>query len=68
MAESFGCDYCADDDNRFYHSDQIGSDEPRRMLLLRCPQCGALYEQAPNGEGTHRLTQDEAAQLYPGAL
>ena len=34
----------ADDQNRLYgHVVQIGSDESRQMVLLRCPRCGALY-------------------------
>jgi len=39
------------------------------MLLLRCPRCGALYENAPKGaDATRRLTEAEANQLFPGAL
>jgi hypothetical protein len=66
----FGCGYCADDENRFYgHLTQIGSDPRRQLILLRCPRCSALYENAPKGEDeTRRLTEEEAARLFPGAL
>lgn len=65
----FGCDYCEDDQNRWYgHVTQIGSSEERRMLLLRCPRCGALYENTPKGEDeTRRLSQGEARELFPEA-
>jgi hypothetical protein len=64
----FGCEYCADDQNRLYgHVTQIGSSEERSMILLRCPRCGALYENTPGGKDrTRRLTVAEAEQLYPG--
>jgi len=64
----FGCDYCRDDQNRFFgHVTQIGSNEERRMLLLRCPRCGALYENTPKGaDRTRRLSEAEAEQLFPG--
>ena len=63
----FGCDYCEDDQNRWYgHVTQIASDEARKMLLLRCPRCGTLYENTPAGEDqTRRLTEDEAAAMFP---
>jgi hypothetical protein len=63
----FGCDYCREDQNSFYgHVTQIGSDERRRMLLLRCPRCGALYENSARGPDlTRRLTEAEAERLFP---
>ena len=63
----FGCDYCADDQNRWYgHVTQIASDEQLKMLLLRCPRCGALYEDSPSeGDRTRRLTEDQAKELFP---
>jgi hypothetical protein len=66
----FGCEYCADDQNRLFgHVTQIGSDEERQMILLRCPRCAALYENAPEGEDrTRRLQPEEAERLFPGAL
>jgi hypothetical protein len=66
----FGCDYCADDQNRWFgHLAQLGSDEDRQVILLRCPRCGSLYENAPKGDDrTRRLLPEEAARLYPGAL
>jgi hypothetical protein len=64
----FGCDYCRDDQNRFYgHVTQIGSSEERGMILIRCPRCGALYENAPRGpDRTRRLTAAEAVERFPG--
>ena len=67
---TFGCDYCADDANRFYgHVTQIGSSDARRRLLLRCPRCSALYEHSAEGDDhTRRLSADEARELFPGAI
>jgi len=66
----FGCDYCRDDQNRFFgHVTQIGNDAARGMILLRCPRCGALYENGPKGADiTRRLTEAEANHLFPDAL
>jgi hypothetical protein len=66
----FGCDYCADDQNRWHgHVAQIGANEERGTILLRCPQCGALYENTAGGDDrTRRLTTAEAARLYPGSV
>jgi hypothetical protein len=64
----FGCDYCRDDQNRLFgHVTQIGTDEQRGMILLRCPECGALYENTPGGpDDTRRFT--EAEGLFPGSI
>lgn len=62
----FGCDYCAEDQNRSYgHVTQIGSHPTESLLLLRCPRCGALYEMEGTGAKTVRLTVDEARERYP---
>jgi hypothetical protein len=63
----FGCDYCADWQNRLFgHVTQVASDESRRMILLQCPRCGVLYENTALGpDETRRLTVDEARRLYP---
>jgi hypothetical protein len=63
----YGCDYCADHANRSYgHVTQIASDEDRGFVLLQCPQCGALYENAPGGfDETRRLTVPEAREAFP---
>jgi hypothetical protein len=62
----FGCDYCADYQNRNYgHVTQIASDEQRKMLLLRCPRCGVLYETPSDEDLPRRLTEDEAEELFP---
>lgn len=65
----FGCDFCRDDQNRLFgHVTQVGSDEQRRTILLRCPRCGAFYENVATGrDETRRLTGEEAKQRYPGA-
>lgn len=67
---NFGCAYCADVQNRFFgHVIQVGSDETRRMILLRCPRCGALYENSSEGaDQTRRISEEEAQRLYPGAI
>ncbi|MGZ4431254.1 MAG: hypothetical protein ACXVYV_06355 [Gaiellales bacterium] len=64
----FGCDYCGDEQSFHYgHVTQIGSDEGRMMILLRCPECGALYENTPTGsDRIRRLTEQEADDLFPG--
>jgi hypothetical protein len=64
---SFGCDYCADLENRLYgHVTQVSWSDDRHKILLRCPRCGALYENTPEGEDeTRRLTEEEAVSLYP---
>lgn len=69
-AEDFGCDYCADAQNRFYgHVTQIGSNEELGLVLLRCPRCDSLYETAPRGaDETRRLSAAEAEARFPGAL
>ena len=64
---NFGCDYCEDDQNRFYgHVKQLAADDEREKILLRCPRCEALYENAPVGEDqTRRLSEAEARDLFP---
>jgi hypothetical protein len=63
----YGCDYCADDDNRsFGHVQQVASDEDRGFILLQCPRCDALYENTPGGfDETRRLTMLEARRAFP---
>lgn len=65
----FGCAFCRDDQNRLFgHVTQIGSDDSRQRILLRCPRCGALYENAARGrDRTRRLTADAASKRYPAA-
>jgi hypothetical protein len=39
------------------------------MVLLRCPRCGALYENNAEGDdATRRLTESEAKELYREVL
>jgi hypothetical protein len=63
----FGCDYCADDQNRWYgHVKQLAASPDREMILSRCPRAETLYENTPDGEDmTRRLTEADAASLYP---
>jgi hypothetical protein len=63
----FGCAYCADDQNRWFgHVDQIAWSDERERLLLRCPRCGALYENSARGEDqTRRLSEREAEASFP---
>jgi len=63
----YGCEYCADDDNRFFgHVTQVATDEERGFILLRCPRCGALYENTAGGfDETRRLTESEARRVFP---
>ena len=67
MEVDYGCEYCRDDQNRWYgHVTQIGSSEDRGTLLLRCPLCHALYEDWPSeANPTRRLTEQEAEDLFP---
>jgi uncharacterized C2H2 Zn-finger protein len=62
-----GCDYCRDDQNRFYgHVQQIASNEATGVILIRCPRCSTLYENSPAGEDrTRRLTKAEAGTRFP---
>lgn len=56
-----GCDFCADDDMYFGHVEQVGSDEASRLLLLRCPRCGWLYEASARGDlDARRVSLDRA--------
>ncbi len=67
----FGCDYCADDQNRWYgYVTQIASDEQRRMILIRCPRCGTLYENTPTartGRGGSPRTKPQACSRTSSA-
>jgi hypothetical protein len=68
MPVDFGCEFCADRTNRNYGDViQIGSSYERLTLLLRCPRCGALYENTPPGpDRTRRINEAEARRLFPG--
>jgi hypothetical protein len=61
-----GCGYCAGDANMYFgHVEQVGSSERRRKLLLKCPQCGWLYEVSPRGpKDAIHLTEAEAAERF----
>ena len=66
----FACDYCANYQNRnFGHVTQIGADQSRRMILIKCPMCGTLYENSVEGDDvTRRLDEAEARIIYPSAV
>jgi len=63
----YGCEYCADDGNLLFgHATQVATDEERGFILLRCPRCGALYENTAGGfDETRRLTESEARRVFP---
>jgi hypothetical protein len=63
----YGCEYCADAGNRFYgHVTQVATDDERGFILLRCPRCGALYENTAGGfDETRRLTESDARRAFP---
>jgi len=63
----YGCEYCADDANRLFgHVMQVATDHDRGLILLRCPRCGALYENTAGGfDETRRLTESEARRGFP---
>jgi hypothetical protein len=64
----FGCDYCADEQNRTYgHVTQIGHSDETGSLLLRCPRCSTLYEVTEGvGSRTTRLSVEDAKRRFPG--
>jgi hypothetical protein len=64
--EFWGCDYCAEPDNRLYgHLDQICNDIGG-VVLLRCPLCQSIYQPGARGEDEFRsLSPDEAAAVLP---
>lgn len=63
----FGCEFCAYQ-TQFHQGgvEQIGTDVERNRILIRCPRCGALYENTPTGsDEIRRLTQNQADELFP---
>jgi hypothetical protein len=64
----FGCDFCADDQNRWFgHLPQVATNEETGLILIRCPRCGWLYEDAAGGDDqTQHLTAAEARERFPG--
>jgi hypothetical protein len=66
---AYGCDYCADQQNRLFgHVTQLASSDERMTLLLGCPRCHALYEISTMEDDARRLTTDEARELFPGSV
>lgn len=60
--EQRGCDYCASHDNIYFeHVERVASNESTGSLLLRCPQCGWLYETDPAGAHAPRHLNEEQA-------
>jgi len=62
----FGCEFCAHPQNRWFGDvPQIAADDERGLILLQCPRCATLYENAPVGsDQTRRLTEEQAERLY----
>lgn len=62
-----GCDFCRDRQNLLYgHVDQIAtSPDEAHGLLLRCPRCGALYEDPANGEDPYVISAEDARRWFP---
>ena len=68
---SSDCPSCRDPWDLYRHSlaDQMASDEERHALLLRCGDCGSLFEAFPEERpAPRRLTHAEARMAFPGAL
>jgi hypothetical protein len=62
----WGCDFCADSDNRdFGHLDQVlGNDGG--VALLRCPLCQVIYLPSDDGHNTFaRLPLEQAFAVLP---
>jgi hypothetical protein len=61
----YGCEFCADADNRAYgHLDQVCG-EDGGVVLLRCPRCQSLYRPSDNGGDAVAVTPEEAATVLP---
>jgi hypothetical protein len=63
-----GCDFCVNAWPVYSRLTELAKDFERHALLLRCPQCGTLYEIFPEERGVPQaITEDEARQRFPGA-
>jgi hypothetical protein len=59
-----GCDYCRADSNMLYgHVEQVAASAERRTVLLRCPQCGWLYEDDQRSDPVH-VSADKARERF----
>jgi hypothetical protein len=65
-AVDYGCEFCAHPQNRWFGPvHQVAIDLDRGLVLLQCPRCAALYENAVVGaDQTRRLTEEEAEQRF----
>lgn len=62
------CQRCIDP-TLYFHLDRLADDEQRHSMLLRCPDCGSLYDLWPEVKGpAEPLTVEEAARRYPGTF
>jgi hypothetical protein len=63
----FGCDYCADAQNRLFgHVTQVASNPDTGLVLIECPRCQSLYQNTPHGpDRTRKLSVAEAAEAFP---
>jgi hypothetical protein len=62
----WGCDFCADSDDRhFGHMDQVLGDDGG-VALLRCPLCRVIYMPPDDGSQMFaRLTLEQALAMLP---
>lgn len=66
-----GCASCRDPWDLYTHNlgVRMASDEARHALLLRCQDCGNLFEVFPEERATPlRLSEAEARRGFPGAV
>ncbi len=48
---------------------ELASNRERHSFLLRCGVCGELFEDVPEARrGPRPVTEQEARELFPGAL
>jgi uncharacterized Zn finger protein len=63
------CDFCADVTVTYTELDQLAIDFEQHSFLLRCPECGRLFDMAPEEKRpAEELSEAEARRRYPGAL
>lgn len=65
------CATCVEPWELYNHrlGDELGVDQERHAVLLRCRDCGALHEAFPEERETpRRLCLDEARSKFPGAI
>lgn len=64
-----GCELCSETWPVYGTLTELAKDFDRHALLLRCPECGSLYEVFPEERGMPELlTEKQARERFPGAL